>query len=249
VSPTDVLDTYKRIWFGGFPALATGQVTDRSLFYSSYVQTYLQRDVRDLSQVGDESSFLRFLRACAARTGQLLNLAELARDTDISSNTAKHWLSILQAGFQVHLLQPYHTNVTKRLVKRPKLYFLDTGLATYLTEWSTPDALAAGAASGAILETHVLAELLKSWWHRGRDPQLYYYRDRDGREVDFVFVQDRKLYALEVKRSATPRRQWAKALSPLRRLPLELGPSGIACLCPKPVPLGEAVWAIPVGLL
>ena len=147
--------------------------TNRDLFYSSYLQTYLQRDVKDLTQVGNERSFVRFIKACAARTGQMLNYTELARDTDISLNTAKHWLSILQASFQVYLLQPYHSNVTKRLIKTPKLYFLDTGLCAYLTEWATAATLESGAMAGAILETYVLTEILKSWWYKGKFPQLY----------------------------------------------------------------------------
>ncbi|MCX5634454.1 MAG: ATP-binding protein [Planctomycetota bacterium] len=165
---------YKNIWLGSFPALIAGAAKNRSLYYSSYLQTYLQRDVRDLTQVGDETSFLKFVRACAARTGQLLNLADLAKDTDISIPTAKKWLSILRASFQVFLLQPYHSNITKRLVKTPKLYFLDTGLCSYLTEWTSPAALEAGAMSGAIFETFIFAEILKSYWHRGLEPAVYY---------------------------------------------------------------------------
>ena len=124
-------------------------VKDWDLFHSSYLQTYLQRDVRDLAQVGSQDSFLRFLKACAARTAQMLNLSELARDVDISVSTAKNWLSILLASFQVYLLQPFHSNITKRLIKTPKLFFLDTGLCAYLTGWSTPEALASGAMNGA----------------------------------------------------------------------------------------------------
>ena len=136
---------------------------DRDLFYGSYLQTYVQRDVRDLARVGDEMAFLRFLRAAAARTGQLLNMAELARDADVAPNTAKNWLSILEASGLIYLLQPWHTNLTKRLVKTPKLYFLDTGLCAYLTQWTSPQTLEAGAMSGAIFETWVMIELLKSY--------------------------------------------------------------------------------------
>jgi predicted AAA+ superfamily ATPase len=248
-SRTDVRHVYRDIWTGGFPALVAGPAKDRDLFYSSYLQTYLQRDVKDLAQVGSEAAFLRFLKASAARTGQLLNLSDLARDTDVSVNTAKSWLSILQASFQVYLLPPYHANVTKRLTKRPKLYFLDTGLCAYLTEWTSPQTLEAGAMSGAIFETHVLGEILKSWWHRGRTPPLYYYRDRDGREVDFVFARDQKLHPVEVKKSATPRRRWAADLSVVDRLSAEPGEGGVICLSPQIVPLTERRSAIPAGLL
>jgi len=240
---------FKIIWTGSFPALHAGPVRDRNLFYSSYLQTYLQRDVRDLTQVGDEQVFLRFVRACAARTGQMLNLSELARDVDVSVKTAKAWLSILVASFQVALLQPYHTNVTKRLIKTPKLYFLDTGLCAYLTQWSSPETLASGAMSGAMFETYAFTEVLKSWWHRMRTPNLYYYRDKDGKEIDFVFEQDQTLFPLEVKRGATPRRDWVQAFSSLERLGKPLGEGGVICLCKEPVPLTREATAIPIGLI
>lgn len=241
-------DLFQDIFTGGFPALIAAQ-RDRNVFYSSYLQTYLQRDVKDLAQVGDEAAFVRFVKACAARTAQMLNLTELARDVDISVNTAKNWLSILQTSFQVVLLQPYHANVTKRLVKTPKLYFLDTGLCAYLTEWASPQTLAAGAMAGAILETFVLGELLKSWWHRGRQPSLYYYRDREGGEVDFLFVQDQKLYPVEVKRSAQIRREWADAFRPLDGLDLPLAEGCVACLCDQAMPLTPRIQAMPVSFL
>ncbi|MCE5328223.1 MAG: ATP-binding protein [Planctomycetaceae bacterium] len=246
---SDVTAVYRDIWESSFPALSAGPVRDHALFYSSYMQTYLQRDVKDLAQVGNEIAFLRFVRACAARTGQTVNMAELARDADISAPTAKAWLSILQTSFQVYLLQPWHTNATKRLVKMPKLYFLDTGLCAYLTEWTSPQTLESGAMSGAILETHVLTEVLKSWWHRGRTPQLYYYRDKDGREIDLLFMQDQKLYPVEVKKSATPQRHWADAFSPLNRFRAGWDEGAVACLCEQVVPLSQKITAMPVGML
>jgi predicted AAA+ superfamily ATPase len=199
---------FKEIWLGSFPAIGTGKIRDRDLYYASYMQTYIQRDVRDLSQVGDESTFLKFVRAAAARTGQLLNYSDLARDADVSVNTAKQWLSILQASMQVALLEPYHSNLTKRLVKRPKLYFLDTGLFAYLTGWNSPETLEAGAMAGAALETHVFAELYKSWLHRLRRPNLYYFRDRDANEIDFLFIEDGTMHPVEVKKSAAVKREW-----------------------------------------
>lgn len=231
------------------PALIAGPAYDRNLFLSSYVQTYLQRDVRDLSQVGSQESFLRFLKACAARTGQMLNLSDLARDVDISVGTAKNWLSILEASLQVYLLPPYHTNVTKRLVKRPKMYFLDTGLCAYLTDWTSPQTLASGAMASAILETFVLAEILKSWWHRMERPSLYYYRDKDGREIDLLFIRDRILYAVEVKRSATPQGDWTRPLAALDRLPGQRGPGAVVCLTASLIPLDAMTTAIPVDLI
>jgi len=246
---SDLETTYRAIWQGSYPALHAGPVRDHDLFYASYLQTYIQRDVRDLTQVGNQQTFTSFVRACAARTGQLLNLSDLARDVDISVPTAKSWLSVLTASLQVALLQPYHSNITKRLVKTPKLYFLDTGLCAYLTEWTSPQTLAAGAMSGAILETYVYGELLKSWWHRMKRPSLYYYRDKDGVEIDLLFEQDQTLYPVEVKRSATPQRQWAHSFRVLERLGKPVGEGGVICLCKEPLPLSEKVTAIPVGVL
>jgi predicted AAA+ superfamily ATPase len=246
---TTLKRVYKEIWTGSFPALVAGPVKDRDLFYSSYLQTYLQRDIRDLAQVGSEAALLRFLKACAARTAQMLNLTDLARDADVSVNTAKSWLSVLQASFQVHLLQPYHSNVTKRLVKRPKLYFLDTGLCAYLTEWSSPETLEVGAMSGPIFETHAYAEVLKSWWHCGKFPQVYYYRNKDGKEIDLLFAADETLYPVEIKKSATPNREWSKMFGVLGSLDERVGEQAVICLCEQPLPVSDRVSAVPVGLL
>jgi len=240
---------YTDIWLGSLPALVTRKVRDRDLFFSSYLQTYLQRDVKDLAQVGNEAAFVRFLRACAARTGQMLNLTDLARDVDVAVNTAKSWLSILEASFQIFLLPPFHSNVTKRLVKRPKLYFLDTGLCAYLTGWSSPETLEAGAMGGAILETYVVAEIIKSWWNRGRQPPVYYYRDKDGNEIDLLLVHDQTIHPVEVKKSATPRREWAAVFRVLDRGGHQRGEGAVVCLCRQHAPLERTVSAVPVGLV
>jgi len=240
---------YKNIWLGSFPALIAGAAKSRNLYYSSYLQTYLQRDVRDLSQVGDETSFLKFIRACAARTGQLLNLADLASDTDISIPTAKKWLFILRASFQVFLLQPYHSNITKRLIKTPKLYFLDTGLCTYLTEWTSPAALEAGAMSGAVFETFVFAEILKSYWHRGLEPAIYYYRDKDKKEIDFIIEKNEMLYPIEVKKNATPKKDWVEHFSVLSRFKRKIGNGIVICMTEKALPINDKNDAAPLTIL
>ncbi len=246
--PVTAPELFARLWRGQYPALWTGVVQDVELHYRSYVQTYLERDVRDLLNVGDLATFRRFLRAAAARTAQLLNLTDLARDTGVAVNTAKQWLSVLVATGQVHLLQPYHTNITRRLCKTPKLYFLDTGLAAYLTEWRTPETLEAGAMAGAIFETAVVAEVLKSWWNRMQEPPAWFYRDGDGREVDLVLACDGRLYPIEIKKAGlvSPRDlHWA----PLRSLPIELGPGAVVCLAPQPLPLTRELEVVPFGML
>ena len=242
-------ELYRLIWRGALPAIALNAAMERDLFYSSYVQTYLQRDVRALARVGDELTFLRFLRATAARTGQLLNLADLARDADVAPNTAKNWLSILQTAEIVYLLEPYHTVVTQRLVKTPKLYFLDTGLAAYLTEWASPETLEAGAMSGPILESWIVAELLKSYWHNGRRPPFYYYRDKDQREVDLLLLQDGIIYPLEIKKSASPSREDVRHFGALERLGLPIGPGGVICLAEQSLPLTAAAQSIPAWVI
>ena len=242
-------ELFNIIWRGSYPAITIDKKMDKHLFYSSYVQTYLQRDVRDFANVGDEMVFLRFLRACAARTGQLLNMADLARDTDVSPKTAKNWLSILQTSGIIYLLEPYHSNITKRLIKTPKLYFLDTGLCSYLTEWSSPETLEAGAMSGAILETWIIIEILKSYWHNGKRAPFYYYRDKDKKEIYLLIIQDGTIYPLEIKKTASPKKDAVKHFSVLDKLNIPIGPGGMICLSEHILPLKNIIYSIPVSLL
>lgn len=245
----EVMDVYHAIWRGSFPKVALNKDISRDIFYNSYIQTYIQRDVRDLTHVGDEMSFFRFLRTAAARTGQLINYADMARDVDVDVKTIKSWLSILETSGLVYLLQPYHNNVTSRLIKTPKLYFLDTGLCAYLTQWSTPESLESGAMSGAILETYMLVEILKSYWHNGKTPHFYFYRDRDQKEIDLLIEQDGCLYPVEFKKSASPSMNAARNFLSLEKLGYMIGPGAVVCLKVKDAPLSRTVTAIPVGYL
>jgi uncharacterized protein len=239
----------KHIITGSFPELVTRRVKDRELFFSSYMQTYLQRDVRDLLHVGELETFSRFLKACAARTAQLLNVAELARDTDINMATAKNWLSVLVASYQVYLLQPFHTNLTKRLIKTPKLYFLDTGLCSYLTGWHSAETLSSGAMAGAMFETYVFTEILKSYWHNLKTPEIFFYRDKDGREVDFLLQRDNKIYPVEAKRAATPKTAWTSNFTALNLLKKPAGMGAVVCMSKEALPLNKSAWALPVGMI
>jgi len=193
--------------------------------------------------------FLKFMRAAAARTGQLLNLADLAKDTGISPPTAKTWLSILVSSGIVYLLEPWFTNLTKRFIKTPKLYFLDTGLCTYLTRWPDPMTLEAGAMSGAILETWILSEMVKGYWHNGREAPFYFYRDKDQKEIDLIIEQGGMLYPLEFKKTASPRKEDFRNFGALEKLGRPIGPGGIICLTDKPRPLAEGVMSIPISVL
>ncbi len=163
----DLHQCYEDIWRGSFPRIISNCKISRDVFYSSYIQTYVQRDVRDLSKIGDLTTFQRFLKVTAARTGQLINYADMARDVDMDQKTIKSWISILETSGLIYLLQPYHSNVTNRLIKTPKLYFLDTGLCSYLTGWSTVESLEIGSMSGAILETYLFIEILKTYLYSG----------------------------------------------------------------------------------
>jgi uncharacterized protein len=242
-------ELYSLIWRGTFPAIAMNERMNRDLFYSSYIQTYLQRDIRDLARVGNEMTFFRFLRAAAARTGQMLNMADLARDADVAFNTAKNWLSILQASGIIYLLEPYYHNITKRLLKTPKLYFLDTGLCAYLTEWSSPETLEAGAMSGAIMETWIMSELLKGYWHNGRRAPFYYYRNKDMKEIDLLILQDGVIYPLEFKKTASPNKEDVRQFRLLEKLKTPIGPGGLICLAEQVLPLTVNTISIPVAAL
>ncbi|MFN7734216.1 MAG: ATP-binding protein [Pirellula sp.] len=247
--PQTVAAVYENIWQGSLPRLRTRADVDRDIFFRGYIETYIQRDVRDLARVGDETRFLRFVKAVAARTAQLLNYADMARDTDIDQKTAKAWLSILEASGLVYLLPPWHSNVTKRIVKTPKMYFFDTGLCAYLTGWSSAESLEAGAMSGAILETFMVTEILKSYWHTGKQPRFYFYRDRDGAVVDLLIEQYNRLYPVEFKKTASPGLNAAKYFKALETLQPDVGEGAVVCLKETEVAISTTVTAIPVWYL
>ena len=254
-------ELYKHIWSGSYPRLFnrlwkrddSGRLVFQDaqaeefhqIFYSEYVDTYLQRDVKDLAQIGNAHSFLRFLRVCAARTGQLLNYTELAKDAEVSPATAKNWLSILEVSGIIYLLQPWASNLTKRLTKTPKMYFLDTGLVAYLTGWTSPETLEKGAMSGAIFETWIISEILKSWWYSGKTAPVYFYRDKDGKEIDVLIERDGKLYPIEIKKSAAPSKNDIRHFSVLERLGCPVGESALICMYPDTLPLTEQCTIIP----
>ena len=215
----------------------------------SYLQSYLDRDLRELFGVEKIAEFHMFLRLCAARTGQILNMSELARDAGVSVHAVREWLSILESTLHVFLLRPYFRNVSQQLIKAPKLYFLDTGLAAFLTKWSTPDVLAAGAMAGAFFETHVVGEIVKSYLFRGIEPPLFYYRDKLGREVDLLIEENQVLHPVEIKRAARVTPEDARTIEYLRtRLP-QMGTGAVVCLAREPPPLTRDVAVIPVSAI
>ena len=217
-SPSSPLSShaFDKLWTsflrGGYPELAIQPERDASLWHASYIQTYLERDVRTLRQVGDLTQYQSFLRVLAARSAQLVNLTDISRDLGVAVNTIKAWLSVLEATFQVIVLRPYFANVGKRLVKTPKVYFTDVGTLCYLAGLKDPAHAASGPMGGAIMETAVLSEIFKTLTHRGIDPQIYFWRTLAGTEVDFVVETTTGLVAIEVKLSATPRPAMAAAI-------------------------------------
>ena len=219
------------------------------MYYRSYVQTYVQRDVQNLLKVSDPLHFHRFLSVTAARTGQLLNYANMANELDIDNKTVKAWLSVLQASGLVYLLQPYHRNLTKRMIKSPKLYFLDTGLAASLTKWGSPEALEAGSTSGPMLETWAVSEILKSYWHNGKEAPLYFYRDTEQKEIDLLIEADDVIYPIEIKKTAAPSSQVSRQFFAAQNVGKKVGPGAVLCLTARDVPLSDSVTAIPMAYL
>ncbi len=244
-------DIWKIIHRGSMPELRENPDFDWQMFYGAYVRTYIDRDVRELSEIGDTVKFTKFMVAVAACTGQLLNLASLSRDVGISQPTAERWLSILVASNIVYLLQPYSNNVVKRSIKTPKLYFLDTGLAAYLTKWNTPDVLKNGAMAGAFFETFVVSEIIKSYYNKGiLELPLYFYRDKDMREIDLLIEDSGTLYPLEMKKHADPSKKDIESFSVLDKISnMRRGPGGVICLYDKLITLQGEDKIIPVNYL
>jgi predicted AAA+ superfamily ATPase len=243
-------ELWKRFLRGNYPELVANPKRDVALWHSSYVQTYLERDVRTLRNVGDLTQFQNFLRALAARSAQLLNLSELARDLGVAVNTAKTWLSVLEATYQVIVLRPYFANIGKRLVKTPKVYFLDVGTLCYLVGLRDPEHAASGPMGGAIMETAILSEIFKALTHKGFEPQVYFWRTSAGTEVDIIVDAAGKLVPVEAKLSATIRPDMA---SGIRVFQEDLGDRAAPGYIVHPgdvsLPLGPKVTALPFAEL
>jgi len=247
--------SYDEVWNtihrGSMPELHEHPDFNWQMFYGAYVRTYIDRDVRELSEIRDTVKFTKFMIAAAASTGQLLNLSSLARNVGISQPTVERWLSILVASNIVYLLQPYSNNITKRAIKTPKLYFLDTGLAAYLTRWNTPDVLKNGAMAGAFFESFVISEIVKSYYNKGvLELPLYFYRDKDMNEIDLLIEENGILHPIEMKKHADPQKKDIDTFSLLDKIPgVKRGPGGVVCLYDKLVTLRGMDRVIPVNLL
>lgn len=242
-------EVFQHIHQGGMPALVTGTYSNASIFYSSYIDTYMERDVRRLSNDIDSLKFLRFLRSVAARTSQQVNYKGIADDAEIDQTTAKNWLHVLEALGIIFLLEPYSNNVLKRTVSTPKLYFYDSGIVCYLTRWSSPETAMEGAMSGALLENYTVAEIIKTYQNSGQEPFLYYYRDKDAREIDLILEQDGKLFPIEIKKMASPPKKLTKVFDLIDKSPLQRGTGAILCMADQLGAFDQNNLIVPISLI
>ena len=245
----DAEEIFKRIFKGSMPAIVSGDITSTGIFYNSYLSTYIERDVKSLSDAIDSLKFFRFITALAARCSQMLNVSELARDAELNQKQVKDWLGILETLGILFYLYPYSNNLLKRLVKTPKVYFYDTGLVAYLTKWSSPETLASGAMSGAILENYVVSEIRKTYLNQGKEAFMYYYRDKDAKEIDLVLEQDGELHPIEIKKSANPASEILRVFPVLDKSSLKRGNGAVICLKTDLSAFNKENYIVPVWMI
>ena len=243
----NIHDIFKLIFKGSMPKIITTDI-ERDRYYSDYVNTYLERDIKELAQVGKLNEFYDFLVFMAARTSQELKYSEISNTIGISAPTAKAWVSILERSGVIYILHPYSTNITKRLVKTPKMYFMDTGLAAYLCRWPNAETLENGAMDGAFFETYVVTEIVKSYYNAGRRPDLYYYRDIDGKEIDLLIAQGNDIYPIEIKKSKNPANP-DKNFKVLDKLKINVKPGLVICMADELLPFNRNTWLCPAKIL
>ena len=249
LSSCNSVEMFERIWSGGMPGHRSGRYTDRDVFYSSYIQTYINRDVSDMIPGVDKLLFADFIRAAACRVGQLLNTHDIAQDVGVSDDTAKRWLQVLEKSEVIFYLRPYSNNLLKRTVRTPKMYFFDTGLAAYLTKYSSPEILMNGAINGAILENYTVAEIRKTWLNSARECLMHYYRDRDTNEIDMVIEADGELHPLEIKKSTNPGTELASAFKVLDKGSVPRGTGAILCLREEMSAIDRNTFILPIWMI
>lgn len=247
-SEDSISSIFDKLLRGGMPRLICDDELNTEDYYGSYIQTYIERDIRDLINVQNENKFIKFISCVAARTSQEVNLSDLAKDVEIDRKTADAWLSIMVTSGIVILLSPYSGNTIKRVVKRPKLYFMDTGLACYLSRWNNARALEVSAMAGAMFENYVVSEIIKGYANSGIDikSRLMYYRDNNGKEIDLLLLENGKIYPIEIKKSADPGKGALKNFSVLESFQEEAGEGTVLCMSSMIVPLDEKNKIIPI---
>ena len=247
--PISTPEIYERLWKGSMPGIVSGLFPDREIYYSSYISTYIERDVCELSGNIDALRFNRFVTAMAARAAQMLNFSAVAEDADVDIQTAKAWTNILETLGIIFMLHPYSNNVLKRTIKTPKVYFYDTGLVCFLTKWSSPETAESGAMNGALLENYVVSEIMKSYQSAGKEPYLYYYRDRDAKEIDVIIEGDGKLCPLEIKKTALPDKRIIKTFNVIDKAPLKIGTSAVLCMADQLSAFDRNNLIVPIWLI
>ena len=257
----DLNGLYSRIFKGSMPKLYADDNVDLEMYYRSYIDSYLKRDIKDLTQVADEMAFYNFMTVVAARTAKPVVYDEIARECGISSPTAKKWLSILKTSNIIALVQPYSNNLLKRVTKMQLLHFLDTGLCSHLLKWGNPEALERGAMSGAFFESYVFSEIYKSYLNAGKEPPIYYYRDKDKKEIDLLIYENGTLYPIEIKKSASPGKDAIKhfgVLKPvtepekfgeLSQTKMKIGNGAVVCMANDLLPIDAKNWYVPVWII
>jgi predicted AAA+ superfamily ATPase len=246
--PLGVAAVFERVFNGQMPDVVVGlHKGNPSEFYSAYISTYLQKDINDITPGIDTLKFRRFLAACACRTAQILNVADIARDVQISVITANNWLNILETIGIIFYLHPYSNNLLKRTVKKPKLYFYDTGLVGYLCKWPSAETLMNGAQAGAIFETFAVSEIIKTYFNSGKEPFVYYYRNTDMQEVDLIIEQNAAIYPIEIKKALTANKSDARHFSVIKKACLPQGTGAIVMPREDFSAIDSETLLIPIG--
>ncbi len=264
VPAMNIMQLFERIFRGSMPRIYESENVDRYKYYESYLETYISRDVKDLTQVGDELAFLSFIEIVAARTATNVNYEALANEAGISAPTAKQWLSILVSSGLVVLIPPFSNNALKRVVKAPRMYFIDTGLCSHITRWSSSEVLERGAMSGQFFETWVVSEIYKSFINNGNRPPLYFYRDSNKKEIDLIIHKDGVVNPIEIKKSASPKNAARNfsVLSPIEKEPEDedvfsgvahlktiIGTGAVICMMQDVLPIDRKNWYVPAWLI
>lgn len=246
---TDVNGVYERIWKGSMPGSISGKYPNRDVFYSSYLQSYIQRDIGDMVDRVDALLFADFIRSAACRAGQMLNIHDIAMDVGVTNDTAKRWLRLMEQSGVIFYLRPYSNNLLKRAIKTPKMYFFDTGLVAYLTKYSSPNILMNGAINDAILENYVVAETIKSYTNNGKECFIHYYRDKDTKEIDMVIESDGQLHPFEIKKSSSPKAELAGAFRVLDSGSVPRGVGAILCMKEEFTAIDKSTLVVPIWMV
>lgn len=241
-------NVFDRIFRGSYPELYKNSEINLEAFFSSYLRTYIERDVRKIINIQDEPKFMKFISSMAARTGQEFNATDIARDVGVNAETIVRWTGILSNTYIIFLLQPHMNNNVGRIIKRPKIYFMDTGLACYLTGYVSSETLQRSAYSGQIFETYIVSEIVKSYTNNQRDPRkhLYYYRDNNGKEIDLLVVHEDNIYPIEIKKGANPGKEAIKNFDIIKKFEMN-SPNGVViCLSKDIHALDEKNYMLPI---